>query len=90
MRRVVKGVYLLAAPQGFEPRYADPELMDHIGDNPWFPADNSIICHRLKPARKHFDEVLQRLDLAHSESKRTAHLRHTFFTRHKVIWLANY
>jgi hypothetical protein len=24
----------LAAPQGFEPRYADPELMDHIDEEP--------------------------------------------------------
>ena len=29
-------------PQGFEPRYADPELMDGISQNPWFHADNSI------------------------------------------------
>jgi len=71
----------LAAPQGFEPRYADPELMDHIGDKPGFHADNSITCLQLKPARKHFDVVLKRLDLAHSESERMAHLRHTFLTR---------
>jgi hypothetical protein len=67
----------LAAPQGFEPRYADPELMDHTGENPGFDADNSITYHQLKPARKHFDEVLKRLGLARSESKRMAHLRHT-------------
>jgi hypothetical protein len=34
----------LAAPQGFEPRYADPELMDHIKENPEFHAENSITC----------------------------------------------
>jgi hypothetical protein len=65
-------------PQGFEPRYADPELMDHIDENPWFHADNSITCLQPKPARKHFDVVLKRLELAHSGSKRTAHSRHTF------------
>jgi hypothetical protein len=70
---------ILAAPQGFEPRYADPELMDHIKENPGFHADNSIICLQLKPARKHFDVVLKRLALARSESKRMAHLRHTDF-----------
>src|SRR5439155_22713976 len=71
----------LAAPQGFEPRYADPELMDRIGENPWFHADKSITYLQLKPARKHFDEVLKWRDLSHTVSKRTAHLRHTFSSR---------
>jgi hypothetical protein len=57
------------------------ELMDRIDENPWFYADESIAYLQLKPARKHFDEVLTRLDLANSGSKRTAHLRHTFETR---------
>src|SRR5215472_13832077 len=52
--------------------------MDHIGENPRFHADDSITCLQLKPARKHFDVVLKRLDLARRDSKRTAHLRHTF------------
>jgi hypothetical protein len=68
----------MAAPQGFEPRYADPELMDQRNENPGFHADNSITCLQLKPARKHFDVVLKRLDLAHGGSKRMAHSRHTF------------
>jgi hypothetical protein len=68
----------LAGPQGFEPRYADPELMDRKGRNSWFHADESIAYLQRKPARKHFAEVLKRLDLAHTVSKRTAHLSHTF------------
>ncbi len=52
--------------------------MDHKGENPWFHANNSITYLQLKPARKHLCQVLKRLDLARSGSKRTAHLRHTF------------
>jgi hypothetical protein len=74
-----RGMVYLAAPQGFEPRYADPELMDHIKEKLGFHAENSITCLQLKPARKHFDVVLKRLALARSESKRMAHLRHTDF-----------
>jgi|SRR5690348_11654551 len=55
--------------------------MDQEGENLGFQADTSITCQQLKPARKHLDEVLKRLDLVHSESKRMAHLRHTFFAR---------
>jgi hypothetical protein len=43
----------LAAPQGFEPRYADPELMDGVNDNSWFPAYESTAYPQLKPARTH-------------------------------------
>lgn len=32
---------------------------------------------QLEPVRKHFGEVLKRLALTHSESKRTARLRHS-------------
>jgi hypothetical protein len=71
----------LAAPQGFEPRYADPELMDCMGENSWLHTDYSITYHQLKPARKHFDVVLKRLDLAQIGSRRTAHLRHTSIAR---------
>ena len=35
----------LAAPQGFEPRYADPELMGHMGEISCFHADDSITYH---------------------------------------------
>jgi hypothetical protein len=74
-------IFDLAAPQGFEPRYADPELMDHIKENTGFHAENSITCLQLKPARKHFDVVVKRLALVRMESKRMAHLRHIDFTR---------
>ena len=72
-------------PQGFEPRYADPELMDHVRENLGFHADNSITYLQLKPARKHFDEVLKRLALAHSGSKRTVHLRHSPFVTDEAV-----
>ncbi len=52
----------LAAPQGLEPRYADPELMDRTGENLKFHADKSITYLHLKRARSHFDEVLKGLD----------------------------
>jgi hypothetical protein len=47
--------------------------MDYRSENPGFHADESITFLPLKPARKHFDEGLKKLDLARSESKRTAH-----------------
>jgi len=34
--------------QGFESRYADPELMDRCGENPWFFAEESNTYLQLK------------------------------------------
>ena len=42
----------------------------------------------LKPARKHFDVVLKRLDLARIRSRRMAHLRHTF-TALELVWFVD-
>jgi hypothetical protein len=61
----------IGCPPGIQTRYADPELIGRIEENPWFVADISITHLQLKPARKHFDEVLKRLDLAHRGSGRT-------------------
>ncbi len=59
---------------GFRLRlFDDPELMDRNGKSSWFHADESITYLQLKPARKHIHQVLKRLDLAYTVSKRTAH-----------------
>src|SRR5207248_1990426 len=59
--------------------------MDRTGHNLWFHADNSITWLQAKPARKHFDEVLKRLDLAHIGSRHTAHLWHT--SQQRQTWM---
>jgi hypothetical protein len=45
----------LAAPQGFEPRYADPELMDRLAKILGSMLKNQALTSNSSPARKHFD-----------------------------------
>ena len=43
-----KSLKRIGCPQGFEPRDADPELMDRCSENPWFYAEESETYLQLK------------------------------------------